>query len=403
MYRKVAQLPLDFSLFKDKKTAFSWAPSGAILFGPGSVNQTGEQLKRLDAKKVVLVTDPMLTQLGTAARIIESIKDAGIEVLVYDKCEADSSIETVKAIADMAKGADLLVGLGGGSSIDPAKAAAILVTNGGNIRDYQGCDKFSIAPLPIIAIPTAAGTGTECTPFTVIADRQRAWKMPIGGTGIIPSLVIADPELTYTMPPSVTAATGMDALTHAIEAYTSRSTEPISDALAIQAIKLIASALRPAVFRGDYDKDARYDMMMGAMLAGYAFTTASLGISHCMAHPLGAVNHVPHGMANAICLPVVMEFNMGAWPERYADIAAFFGKDISGMTVLEAAKAGVNCVYALLEDLPVKPLEAYGVTEASLDHLANEAMKGGDRPNNARATTKEDFIMLYKKAMTLKK
>ena len=349
------------------------------------------------------MTDQGLVKFGIAERIIRSVEDAGIILDVYDECEPDSSVETVEKIAALARDSDVLIGLGGGSSMDPAKAAAILVTNGGSIRDYQGCDKFTKAPLPVAAIPTAAGTGSECTPFAVIADRQRAWKMPIGGTGIMPALAICDPELTWSLPAGITAATGMDALTHAIEAYTSRCTEPISDALAVQAIKLIAHAIRPAVYRGDIDHDARYDMMMGAMLAGYAFTSASLGISHCMAHPLGAQYQVPHGVANALCLPVVMEFNMGAWPERYAEIAGFFGEDIYGMSVREAAKAGVRCVYELLEDMPIRPLESFGVTEESLEGLADDAMLGGDRPNNARMTTKEDFIQLYRKVMALKK
>lgn len=403
MYRKVAHLPIDFGLFKDRRSIFNWCPSGAIKFGPGCVAETGREVKNLGAKKIVLVTDPMIAKLGVAQRVVDSVEAEGIAVTVFDQCEADSSVETVEKITALAKDADLMIGLGGGSSIDPAKAAAVCVTNGGSIRDYQGCDKFKKAPLPVVAIPTAAGTGSECTPYTVIADRQRQWKMPIGGAAILPVLVIADPELTYSMPAGVTAATGMDALTHAIEAYTSRSTEPISDALAIQAIRLISKAIRPAVYRGDYDKDARYDMMMGSMLAGYAFTTANLGISHSMAHPLGAIYHVPHGVANALCLPVVMEFNMGAWPERYADIATFFGEDIRGLTTLEAARVGVRCVYDLLEDMPIRPLESYGVTEESLDHLADEAMKGGDRPNNARMTTKEDFIRLYRRVMTLKR
>lgn len=403
MFRPVAQLPLDYSVFKDKKSIFSWAPSGAILFGNGAAAKTGEELKKLGVNKATLVTDQGLVKFGIAAKIKESVENAGIELNVYDQCEPDSSVETVEKIADLSKDADVIIGLGGGSSMDPAKAAAIVVTNGGSIRDYQGCDKFKTAPLPIVAIPTAAGTGSECTPFAVIADRQREWKMPIGGTGIMPALAICDPELTYSLPAGITAATGMDALTHAIEAYTSRCTEPISDALACQAVKLIAGALRPAVYRGDSDKDARYDMMMGAMLAGYAFTTASLGISHCMAHPLGAQYHVPHGVANALCLPVVMEFNMGAWPERYADIAGFFGVNTAGLSVREAAKKGVSCVYELLEDMPVPPLASFGVTEESLERLADDAMLGGDRPNNARMTTKDDFIRLYRKVMELKK
>ena len=403
MFRSVAQLALDYNVFKDKKSIFSWSPSGAIIFGNGASKKTGEELKKLGVKKATLVTDPGLVKFGIAEKIISVVREAGIELNVYDKCEPDSSVETVEKVAELARDSEILIGLGGGSSMDPAKAAAILVTNGGDIRDYQGCDKFTKAPLPIVAIPTAAGTGNECTPFAVIADRQRDWKMPIGGTGIMPALAICDPELTYSLPPTVTAATGMDALTHAIEAYTSRCTEPISDALAIQAIKLLARAIRPAVYRGDSDHDARYDMMMGAMLAGYAFTSASLGISHCMAHPLGARYHVPHGVANALCLPVVMEFNMGAWPERYADIAEFFGEDISGLSVRDAAKRGVQCVYELLDDMPIRALDTYGVDEESLETLAEDAMKGGDRPNNARMTTKEEFLQLYRKVMQLKK
>lgn len=403
MFRSVAQLALDYNVFKDKKSIFSWSPSGAIIFGNGASKKTGEELKKLGVKKATLVTDPGLVKFGIAEKIISVVREAGIELNVYDKCEPDSSVETVEKVAELARDSEILIGLGGGSSMDPAKAAAILVTNGGDIRDYQGCDKFTKAPLPIVAIPTAAGTGSECTPFAVIADRQRDWKMPIGGTGIMPALAICDPELTYSLPPTVTAATGMDALTHAIEAYTSRCTEPISDALAIQAIKLLARAIRPAVYRGDSDHDARYDMMMGAMLAGYAFTSASLGISHCMAHPLGARYHVPHGVANALCLPVVMEFNMGAWPERYADIAEFFGEDISGLSVRDAAKRGVQCVYELLDDMPIRALDTYGVDEESLETLAEDAMKGGDRPNNARMTTKEEFLQLYRKVMQLKK
>ena len=403
MFRSVAQLALDYNVFKDKKSIFSWSPSGAIIFGNGASKKTGEELKKLGVKKATLVTDPGLVKFGIAEKIISVVREAGIELNVYDKCEPDSSVETVEKVAELARDSEILIGLGGGSSMDPAKAAAILVTNGGDIRDYQGCDKFTKAPLPIVAIPTAAGTGNECTPFAVIADRQRDWKMPIGGTGIMPALAICDPELTYSLPPTVTAATGMDALTHAIEAYTSRCTEPISDALAIQAIKLLARAIRPAVYRGDSDHDARYDMMMGAMLAGYAFTSASLGISHCMAHPLGARYHVPHGVANALCLPVVMEFNMGAWPERYADIAEFFGEDISGLSVRDAAKRGVQCVYELLDDMPIRALDTYGVDDESLETLAEDAMKGGDRPNNARMTTKEEFLQLYRKVMQLKK
>lgn len=402
MFRNVANVPLDYSMFKDKKAIFGWTPAGAIIFGNGSVVRVGEETKRLGAKKVVVTTDEGLVKAGICQLVVDSLKKSGVEVAIYDKCEADPSVETVDAIVELARKADLIIGVGGGSSIDPAKAAAIVVANGGGIKDYQGCDKFSKPPMPVIAIPTAAGTGAEATPFAVITDKERKWKMPIGGAANMASLVIGDPELTRTLPPHITAATGMDALTHAIEGYTSLCTEPISDALLAQAIKLIAHSLRRAVYKGEYDKDARYDMMLGSILAAMGFTNAALGIAHCMAHPMGAMFHVPHGVGNAICLPVVMEFNLGACPERFADIAGFFGRDTRALSVMEAGRVGVDCVFELLDDLPIAPLSKWDVGEADIDVLAGEAMKGGDRPNNPRDTTIEDFKALYRKCLQLK-
>jgi len=403
MFRNVAQLPLDYSLFKGKNSIFSWTPSGSIIFGNGAVAQTGEQVKRLGGKKVVVCTDEGLVKFGVAKKVTDSLEAAGVEYDLFDKCEANPSVETVEAVVKLAKNADMLIGLGGGSSIDPAKAAAILITNGGNIRDYEGCDMFQNPPLPVIAIPTASGTGAETTPFAVITDVQKHWKMAIGGSYNIAALAICDPELTASLPPMFTAATGMDALTHAIEGYVSRSLDPISEPILEQSIKLIAGALRRATFKGEHDKDARYDMMLGSTLAGMGFTNTILGIAHSMAHPLGALFDVPHGVGNAICLPVVMQFNLPANPERMANIAELFGKDTSKMDLMEAAQAGVDCVFDLLEDLPIPPLSKYGVKESDIDKLAEEAMKGGDRWTNPRETTVEDFKNLYLQCLELKK
>lgn len=297
----------------------------------------------------------------------------------------------------------MLIGLGGGSSIDPAKAAAIMVTNGGNICDYEGCDLFPNAPLPVIAIPTAAGTGAEVTCFAVVTDVEKEWKMAIGGSYNIASLAICDPELTASLPPLFTAATGMDALTHAIEGFISRASDPISDAILGKAIKLIAGALQRATFKGEFDKDARYDMMMGSTMAGMGFINTILGIAHSMAHPLGAMFGVPHGVGNAICLPVTMEFNLYSNPDKIAEIAELFGKDISGMDTIQAAKLAVDTVYELLDSLPIPPLSDWNVTTDDIEKLSEEAMKGGDRSTNPRETTVEDFEKLYQKALTLKK
>ena len=403
MFRQVAQIPLDYSLFKGKNTVFKWSPSGSIIFGNGCVALVGEEVKRLGGKKIVICTDESLVKFGIAKKVTDSLDAAGVSYIVYDKCEANPSVETIEKVAELAKDADMLIGLGGGSCIDPAKSAAILITNGGNIRDYEGCDMFEKAPLPVIAIPTAAGTGAEVTPFSVVTDTQKQWKMAIGGSYNIAALAICDPELTATLPPMFTAATGMDALTHAIEGFVSRSLDPISEGLHAQSIKLIAGALRKATFKGEHDKDARYDMMLGSTLAGMGFTNTILGIAHSMAHPLGAIFHVPHGVGNAICLPVVMQFNMTANPEKTAEIANLFGIDTSRMDLMTAAQAGVDCVLQLLKDLPIPPLSNWGVKESDISLLADEAMKGGDRWTNPRETTIEDFIDLYKKCLELKK
>lgn len=402
LYRNVAQVPLDYSMFKNNKGIFAWCPPGAIIFGNGSVAKVGPEAKRLGAEAVTVCTDAGIVKAGVAQKVITSLEGEGLKVTLFDQCEQDPSVETVERGIEAAKGSDMIIAVGGGSSIDAAKAIAIMCTNEGKIMDYGGCDKIKVAPLPIIAIPTAAGTGAEVTPFAVITDKKRCWKQPVGGSFNIAPLVICDPELTMSLPSYITAAVGMDALTHAIEGYVSRCVDPISEPILEKAITLLYKAIRPAVYRGDYDKDARYDMMLGSMLAGVGFITAGLGISHCMAHPLGAHHHVPHGVANALCLPVVMEYNYGAWPERFAMLSELLGCDTRDMDVMSAARLSVDCIYNLLEDMPIPPLSKYGVTEESLDILCRDALKGGDRSNNPRATEYEDYMNLYHKVMELK-
>ncbi len=403
MFRQVAQLPLDYDLFKGHDSIFNWSPAGSIIFGNGAVKKVGSEVKRLGGKKVVVCTDEGLVKFGVAQKVIDSLSDAGIEYSIFDKCEANPSVETVEKVTALAKDADMLIGLGGGSSIDPAKAAAIMVTNGGNIRDYEGCDLFPNAPLPVIAIPTAAGTGAEATCFAVVTDVEKEWKMAIGGSYNIASLAICDPELMASLPPLFTAATGMDALTHAIEGFISRASDPISDAILAKAIKLIAGALQRATFKGEFDKNARYDMMMGSTMAGMGFINTILGIAHSMAHPLGAMFGVPHGVGNAICLPVTMEFNLYSNPDKIAEIAGLFGKNTAGMDTIQAARLAVDTVYELLDSLPIPPLSDWNVTQDDIEKLSEEAMKGGDRSTNPRETTVEDFEKLYQKALTLKK
>ena len=360
MFRPVAQLPMDYKLFKDYRVPFRWSPPGAIIFGAGEVKTAGSEIKKLGGNKVLLVTDKGLVKVGVVQKVMDSLTDAGVEFSVFDECEANPSIETVDRLSEIARGYDMLVGVGGGSPMDCAKAAALLVTNGGKLTDYEGNKTYEKAPLPVVAIPTAAGTGSEVTCFVVITDHKRKKKFSAYSSALIPALSIYDPELTYSLPPVITAATGMDALTHAVEGLVSRSLDPIAEALHSKAIQLIGKSIQRATYRGEYDHKARYDMMMASSLAGMGFTNSLLGISHAMALPLGAYYNVPHGVANAICLPVCMEFNVYSNPEKYAEVARLLGKNTTGLSTIDAAKLAVDAVYELLDTLPIPPLSKYG-------------------------------------------
>lgn len=402
MYRKVAQLPLDYQLFKGRDSVFNWSPPGAVIFGNGSVARVGEEAKRLGAKKVVITTDEGLIKAGVVKKVTDTLDAVGIKYDIYDKCEADPSVETVEAVAKLAKDADMLIGVGGGSAVDPAKAAAVLLTNPGDIRNYAGVDMYENAPIPVIVVPTASGTGSESTAFAIITDRQNKVKMAIGGSYGIAPLAICDPELTWSLPPLFTAATGMDALSHAVESYISRASDPICDAINAQAIKLIAGSLRRATLKGENDRDARYDMSLGCYMAGAAFANTILGLAHAMAPPMGAHFGVPHGVANALCLPLAVEFNIPANPEKVADLADFFGCDTRGLDLYDKAQLAADCFFDLLDDLPIPPLSHYGVKESDLDMLAGEAIQGGDLWTNPRSITLEEMKDVFKEAYKLK-
>lgn len=395
-YRDVAYLDLEYEL--NNKT-FRFSPFGSIVFGNGVISEIGVHVKKLNATKVLVTTDQGIVEAGLLSKLLEPLSAENIDYTVFDKIEPNPSIETVNKAAELGRDCQLVIGFGGGSSIDVAKAVAILVTNGGNIEQYEGINNVKKPLLPIIAVPTTAGTGAEATPFAVITDTKNQWKMAIGSTYEIPCLAICDPELTMSLPPHLTASTGMDALTHAIESYTSLSNDPFSEALAAGAIKLIARSLRAAVAKGEANLDARYDMMLGSTMAATAFTNTILGICHSMAHPLGGVHQIGHGVANAIILPVIMEFNLIGNPEKFRDIAVFMGQEVSGLSLMDAAHKAVEAVNSLNKDIGIPKLSELGVTEADIPKLAEEAMKGGDRHTNPRSTTIEDFKKLYEKAL----
>jgi alcohol dehydrogenase len=301
--------------------------------------------------------------------------------------------------AYQANGCDAIVSLGGGSSHDCGKGIGIVATNGGKIHDFKGIDTVTKPMPPFIAINTTAGTGSEVTPAAVITNTENHVKMVVWSINVSANVAIDDPELMVGMPPALTAATGMDALTHAVEAYVSLGHNPKADALALKAIEFIAKYLRKAVANG-HNIEARTGMAYAEYLAGEAFSSAGLGIAHSLAHQPGSFIGLPHGVCNAIFLPLVCEFNMNACLERYADIAAAMGEDIIGLTPRDAALLGIEAIRTLSEDIGIPSgLTELGMKAEDIPEMAEWAMKEVCTPTNPRATTLKDMIELYNKAM----
>ncbi|MBZ4645298.1 MAG: iron-containing alcohol dehydrogenase [Clostridia bacterium] len=372
-----------------------------LFFGRGAAGKVGEKVLELGGKKALVVTDKGVLGAGLLGGIEESLKNSNVPYVIFDEVESDPSIETVAKGTEVLKesGCDIVIGIGGGSSMDAAKAVATMATNPGKIFDYIGIDKVKNKALPIIAIPTTSGTGSEATYWSVLTDKKTKFKTGVGGWALMPTLAIVDPLLTKTLPPKVTAFTGMDALTHAMESYVCKATQPVSEGLAIHAMKLIARSLRKAVANGD-DIDAREDMIMGSLIAAMAFNVTRLGLAHALVSPLGANFNVPHGLGNAILLPHVMEFNIMAVPEKFIEIAKIFGENVDNLPQMEAAYKSVEAVKKLMKDIGItQGLEDFGVTEESLRPIAEEAYKSGNVTVNPRKSTVQDLIDITRKAM----
>jgi len=372
-----------------------------IIFGVGSLKVVPEKVRELGKEHVFVVTDKGVKAAGILEKVLKVLEEEKFKVSVYDAIEGEPTTDLVEQVTEEVKksGAQVVLGVGGGSALDTAKAAAAMVTNEGKIFDYAGIGKIKNQPLPIIAVPTTAGTGSEATMWAVITDKATKIKTGIGSFMLMPTYAILDPELTLTMPPRVTAASGMDALTHAVESYICTATQPISEALAIQAIKLIARSLRKAVANGRNLK-AREEMLYASTIAALAFNVTRLGIAHALASPLGAHFSVPHGIANAILLPHVMEYNLIGAPEKFAEIAVIFGENISHLPPMEAARKAVDAVAKLLEDIGITDkLSSYGATEEKLQPVVEEAITSGNIAVNPRQPSKEDLLEICKKVL----
>jgi alcohol dehydrogenase len=371
------------------------------LMGSGCVNEVGERVKSLGGSKVLIVTDAGISKMGMADKIKGIIEAAGIAAVVFDGAEPNPTDKNVDAGYKVWKDekCDTIVSLGGGSSHDCAKGVGLLAANGGRIHDYEGVDKSENPMVPLLAINTTAGTASEMTRFCIITDTSRKVKMAIVDWRVTPAISFNDPELMAGMPPALTAATGMDALTHAIEAYVSTAATPLTDSAALMAIKLIAKYLPAAVANGT-NMEAREQMAFAQFLGGMAFNNASLGYVHAMAHQLGGFYNLPHGVCNAILLPHVEQFNLIACPERFRDIAIALGENVDGLSVNDAAQLAIDSIKRLSTSVGIPAgLTELGVKEEDLEVMATNAKKDACQATNPRLATLQEVIQIFKNAL----
>lgn len=369
-------------------------------FGSGVVAEIGEEVRRLGGARVLVVTDPGLVESGIAERLVGIAGKRAELVEVFDGVVANPMDEDCARGATLASDmkADLIIGLGGGSSMDTAKAIAVIITHGGQPSDYFGADTLRKPIAPLVCVPTTAGTGSEVTPFAVITDSKTRVKMNILDPGVVPTSSFIDPELTVSMPAGLTASTGMDALTHAVEAYTCKLANPLTDALALKAVRIIAGSLRRAVANGS-DLEARKEMALGSLIAGFAFGNADVGGVHCMAEAIGGFYDTPHGVANSVFLPLVTEFNVPSDPRKHAHVAVALGVDTTDMDDAEASAAGVAAVRQLAADLHIpKFSELKGVKESDFGTLAKLAAANVSAESNARVAGEAEYRELFSKA-----
>ncbi len=373
-----------------------------LIFGSGAVEKVGEKTKEFGKSNALIITDKGIVGAGLLGKVLTPLEQAGVQAQIFDQIEPNPRDHTVIKAFEFGKkkGCEVIIGLGGGSSIDAAKAVGVLMTNPGPLQDYLRGTAVKNPPPPLIAIPTTAGTGTEATQFSVVTDTERSFKMGIGSPLLMPRVGIVDPSLMESMPPALTAATGMDALTHAIEAFVSVNAQPFSDAMALHAIRLIGRYLRPSVANGA-DQEARSEMAIASTLAGVAFSNAGVGLVHAMAHPLGGRFDVPHGVANAILLPPVMRFNLIACMEKFGQVALALGEKVEELSAGEAAKKAVEAARQLSEDIGIPGhLSEVSVRGEGIPQLAADAMNMKRALGcNPRMVTQNEVEKLYRETL----
>ncbi|MCM2479905.1 L-threonine dehydrogenase [Serpentinimonas maccroryi] len=371
------------------------------LMGGGSLGEAMQAVKGLGYRKALIVTDAMLNKLGLADKVAKLLNELQIATVVFDGAQPNPTKGNVRAGLALlrANQCDCVVSLGGGSSHDCAKGIALCATNGGEISDYEGVDRSVKPQLPLVAINTTAGTASEMTRFCIITDEETHIKMAIVDRNVTPILSVNDPDLMLAKPKALTAATGMDALTHAVEAYVSTAATPITDACALKAVELIARHLRTAVAKGD-DLHAREQMAYAQFLAGMAFNNASLGYVHAMSHQLGGFYDLPHGVCNALLLPHVEAFNVKTSAARLRDVAQAMGENVQGLDAQAGAQACLAAIRKLSSDIGIpKSLGELGVKRADIPTLAANAMKDACGFTNPRSATQTEIEAIFEGAM----
>ena len=378
---------------------FQFSVPQDVIVGSGSAEKLGEAAKKLGGTHALIISGPHLTKMGHVKHCADLLAAASIASDAFTETEGNPSTETVAKAAEMYKscGADFLVAFGGGSPMDVAKAVAVVAKFGGKITDYEGAGTVPGEPVPLIALPTTAGTGSEVTAAAVITDHSRNYKLTVFDAKLIPKAAILDPDFLTTAPAGIAAACGIDAMVHAIEAYISRAASPFSDAMAEKALELIGKNLRRYVANRT-DLEAASGMLTGSLFAGIAFSWARLGDVHAMSHPVSAYFDVPHGVANAILLPTVMEFNALADDGKYENIYDYIALNPSS-EYFEPQDL-VELLKELNESLGIPAcLADVGVKADHFDAMADDAMKSGNIAVNPRTTTKKDILALYQKAL----
>lgn len=387
----------------DYTNHFSYSMPATIEFGVGKIKSLGGYVQKLKGSKVLLVTDAGIVKVGLAKQVTDVLDTDKIPYVLFPEVKAEPNASDIMNGKDLflKEKCDIVVAIGGGSSLDSGKSIAVMVKNEGHIRDYRGLGLIPNPGVPYIAIPTTSGTGAETTIWAVVSEKEKNDKYGVGSPYLVPTLSVLDPALTVGLPPKLTALCGIDALAHALESYINKATQPISEALSERAISMIAKSLKEAVYCGNV-MSARADMMLASTMAAMAFNPTRLGIVHALAMPLGAIAHIPHSDAVAVIFAASLRFNCIANYKKFARLAELFGEDITGLPLNEAAELGCETIIRYLEEIGCPDsLAAYGVREDQLQEIAESGFKSGagNLIQNPRLTTVADLVQVLKDSL----